>query len=51
MPTSMTVALGLTIFFVMKRGLPIAVMRMSAWEVRLGRLEEKEWQTVTVAFA
>ena len=50
-PTSITVAPGLTISAPTSRGEPTAATRMSAREQTAGRSRVREWQTVTVAFS
>ena len=49
MPTSMTVAPGLTNFSVTNAGRPMAETRMSASAATAGRSGVREWQIVTVA--
>ena len=49
MPTSITVAPGLTISAVMNRGRPMATIKMSALRATAGRSRVRLWQTVTVA--
>ncbi len=51
MPTSMTVAPGLTKAGVTKPARPIATTRMSAVAATAGRSAVREWQMVTVALA
>ena len=48
-PTSITVAPGLTMSAVTNFARPMATMRMSAWRVIEGRSRLRLWQTVTVA--
>ena len=48
-PTSMTTAPSLTMSAVMKRGLPMATMRMSAMRMMSSNLSVREFTTVTVA--
>ena len=50
-PTSITVAPGLTISAPTIRGEPTAATRMSAREQTAARSRVREWQTVTVAFS
>ncbi len=50
-PTSITTAPGLTISAVIKRGFPMAAMRMSAERVISARFLVRLWQMVTVASA
>ena len=49
MPTSITVAPGLTKSFVTSPARPTAATRMSAWRQTAGRSGVREWQIVTVA--
>ena len=51
MPTSITVAPGLTISPVTRRGEPTAATRTSARRQTSARSRVREWQTVTVACA
>ena len=50
MPTSITVAPGLTCSALTSRGTPTAAIRMSARRQTAGRSLVREWQIVTVAW-